>query len=826
MKRFVFLALALFLSLLSCKKEDAKEGGRGSKVVPVGNRYQITASVQSLSTKAAPKQDSYQVVWQSGDQIGLVDPDGVVTPATLDESSAGSASGSFSYYASEPVSVQYAFYPYTGNETLRGTVLSHSLPVSQALAREGMMTDSRGILMTAKPSGGVLCFTNACAIVEFRIKGPSCTLRQMTLTNGRAMAGKGTIDLSDDRPVFSCNSTVKELTVELGELAVSPSSTSSVYVILPEDDYDDLGLKFMGVGTDGVTSVSFNYPVTDIISLTAGHIRPLVLTLEEDTPSLYGQVLCEGNPVPGVVVSDGHLLTRTDESGNWQLASNKKEGLVYISIPSGYTVDAGYGAIPEFWRATRHSASTLERIDFQLQHQENQENHRVYLLGDMHGMYKNNAPAQFDWFASNLNAQVAKTTIPQVGIQLGDNTWDYIWYDSATPFRMSDYLEWSKDFEIPVFNCMGNHDGDMYLTDDWQYGRDFREHFGPTYYSFNMGKVHYVVLDNVITHNDGSGMSGRHYNFGHSADQLAWLKADLSFVPATTPVVVFYHIPMLNRRGTAANSSSGDMNLADFIAPFSSFSDVRYYAAHTHNLYSASATVSGKKVTEQNVHAVCADFWISGGEDSRLLIGRDGTPAGFRVLDVNGTSFKDVFHPTGRENYLFRAYDRNNIYLTADEFVPEAGPNHKAAWQNILGEFASRSSANYVYIYTWDWKDDWQLSVTENGNRLSATVISATDPIYMISRTVINRCNKPDSGSYSLDMAPMEVTKVFRVKASSANSTLIIRMTDSYGNSRTEVMKRPKDFSLAVYAAEGFPSAGPVTEFFTPNFDYDEAMDL
>ena len=54
-----------------------------------------------------------------------------------------------------------------------------------------------------------------------------------------------------------------------------------------------------------------------------------------------------------------------------------------------------------------------------------------------------------------------------------------------------------------IFNIMGNHDNDPYCAGDWIAENKFREVVGPTYYSFNLGSIHYVVLDNVEYINTG-----------------------------------------------------------------------------------------------------------------------------------------------------------------------------------------------------------------------------------------------------------------------------------------------------------------------------------
>jgi Calcineurin-like phosphoesterase len=65
----------------------------------------------------------------------------------------------------------------------------------------------------------------------------------------------------------------------------------------------------------------------------------------------------------------------------------------------------------------------------------------------------------------------------------------------------------------------------------------YRHYFGPDYYSFTYGGVHFVGL-NTVDYDD------QHY-YGHvDSAQLAWLERDLAVVPPDVPVVTFDHIPL------------------------------------------------------------------------------------------------------------------------------------------------------------------------------------------------------------------------------------------------------------------------------------------
>ena len=46
--------------------------------------------------------------------------------------------------------------------------------------------------------------------------------------------------------------------------------------------------------------------------------------------------------VPNVLVSDGFSIVQTDENGEYAFESDKKSGIVYISMPSGYMMYENY----------------------------------------------------------------------------------------------------------------------------------------------------------------------------------------------------------------------------------------------------------------------------------------------------------------------------------------------------------------------------------------------------------------------------------------------------------------------------------------------------
>jgi len=99
-------------------------------------------------------------------------------------------------------------------------------------------------------------------------------------------------------------------------------------------------------------------------------------------------------------------------------------------------------------------------------------------------------------------------------------------------------------FHTPVVTIPGNHenfgierDSSHVSASNPLYGRAMYHHyFGPDYYSFTRGGIHFIGLNTV-------DIDDQHY-YGHvDSLQLAWLERDLALVPAAMPVVTFDHIP-------------------------------------------------------------------------------------------------------------------------------------------------------------------------------------------------------------------------------------------------------------------------------------------
>lgn len=267
--------------------------------------------------------------------------------------------------------------------------------------------------------------------------------------------------------------------------------------------------------------------------------------------TVYGRVIDHtGKPIAGVSVSDGVFVTATDDEGRYYLSSLKQRGYVFITVPAGYRA-AVNRTIPQFFRRLSGSPQTYEQRSFVLAPEAN-ERHRMIVFTDTHLANRTNDIHQFEnGFKADLRKQIAQAKAEGVSLYamaLGDLTWDEYWYKNS--YQPSHYVRQMADLDIPIYNIPGNHDNDPYVADDFESENPWRENLGPTYYSFDIGDIHYIQLDNTLFTNTGGaqGTVGKlDYTEGLTADQLRWLEADLQRVPAGKTVFVGMHIQFTNR---------------------------------------------------------------------------------------------------------------------------------------------------------------------------------------------------------------------------------------------------------------------------------------
>jgi 3',5'-cyclic AMP phosphodiesterase CpdA len=127
------------------------------------------------------------------------------------------------------------------------------------------------------------------------------------------------------------------------------------------------------------------------------------------------------------------------------------------------------------------------------------------------------------------------------------------------------YTDMLKEFNMPVFNTMGNHEVFGWYassgvdTAHAEYGKQmFEKRIGPRYQRVDRNSWIFFILDSVVK--DGKGG----YEGGVDTEQIQWLKEQLATIPPETPIVISLHIPLLTTeaqilRGATAPNEPGEV---------------------------------------------------------------------------------------------------------------------------------------------------------------------------------------------------------------------------------------------------------------------------
>ena len=126
------------------------------------------------------------------------------------------------------------------------------------------------------------------------------------------------------------------------------------------------------------------------------------------------------------------------------------------------------------------------------------------------------------------------------------------------------YDEVAKEFQMPVYNTLGNHEVFAYYPESGAdtthpfYGdRLYEARLGERYYAIDHKGWRFYFLDSVEEREERGGY------FGFvDREQLKWLKKELAGVDTTTPLVLTLHIPLVTvqtqlRQGSTTPNSQG-----------------------------------------------------------------------------------------------------------------------------------------------------------------------------------------------------------------------------------------------------------------------------
>ena len=205
----------------------------------------------------------------------------------------------------------------------------------------------------------------------------------------------------------------------------------------------------------------------------------------------------------------------------------------------------------------------------------------------------------------------------------------------------------------PVRVAPGNHDQDYDAVDDAHALDTFRDQFGPSYFSYDVGKTHFVVLDSIEYEGQANN---RKYRERITDEQLTWLANDLKNVPKNAQVVIATHAPILTHKEVVVD------NAKEFYDVIADYPNAVTVGGHTHtqeNLLAgqtrkewAAAGIEKLSHTQLVAGAVSGD-WYSGGLNADGLpysFTQDASEPGVLTLEFDGASRSERYTVRGESD--------------------------------------------------------------------------------------------------------------------------------------------------------------------------------
>ena len=465
----------------------------------------------------------------------------------------------------------------------------------------------------------------------------------------------------------------------------------------------------------------------------------------------------EGEPgLPGVGVSNQREVVTTDAQGRWTLPCDD-DTIFFVIKPRGWAPPVDENQLPQFYYIHKPEGSPRnfrypgveptgplpESIDFPLSPSEEPDRFQAIFFGDP----QPSNLQQIDYIAHDVIAELVGTDA-KFGVTLGDILFDKL--DLFAPSNANVAL-----IGIPWYNVVGNHDINFDSPTDAHSDETFHRHFGPNYYSFDYGAVHFLVLDDVEwSHNRPNGKRG--YIGGLNEEQLAFVKNDLSLVPEEKLIMLMMHIPL-----TGVENRTELYRLIEKRPYTLSISGHTHW--HAHQYITKADGWQGAEPHHHIVNVTVSGTWWKGEKDEQGIphaTMRDGAPNGYSLITFDGTNhtldFKAARQPADYQMNIF---------------APSAIPSGDAA-----------KSAVYVNVFNGSEKSKVTMRLGEEGKPIVLEKVSEEDPYYVAVREREIQARPEARNHLNQPVKSTHLWKGMLPKNPTPGSHLIrIEATDAYG---------------------------------------------
>lgn len=347
----------------------------------------------------------------------------------------------------------------------------------------------------------------------------------------------------------------------------------------------------------------------------------------------------KGKGIENVVVNDGVHFVTTDKNGNWTFDTDTLfSKFVSISTPSEYELPQKKG-LAQFYKPMREVSESQDNRFVLARRKKASDTFSYLAISDPQVLneeemnrWRNETVKDMKHVADSLGK-----SREVIGMTLGD-----LVFDNMPLYQ--EYVKSCQSLGFTMFQTIGNHDFDKAYQDlhNMRIGAPvyaehyYNRYFGPTDYSFNIGKIHVITMKNI------NYVGHKKYLESVTDAQLAWLEKDLSYVPKGTTVFINMHAAGWNKYNNSGNFK-GAADVARLLKDY----QVHFFCGHTHYFQNI---VVNPTFYQHNIGAACGSWWAG---DLSVC----GAPNGYLVVDVNGNDVKWHFKPTkGSFSQQFSVY--------------------------------------------------------------------------------------------------------------------------------------------------------------------------
>ena len=389
---------------------------------------------------------------------------------------------------------------------------------------------------------------------------------------------------------------------------------------------------------------------------------------------MKGTVSCGGKGMQGVVVSDGLNCVKTDANGVFTLAGHEKAHFVTVSIPAGYRPKVRHYLKIEDGKT---------QYDFELLPWPRSAGDTIRFI-----QFSDTEQASGSLIWAENGRDYANAVGAAAIIHSGD-----ICYRNGLKYHAENVNP--DKLGMPIYYAIGNHD--LLKDDPAGFGeKTFEELFGPTYYSWNAGKLHVVFLP--IPYGDAKT--------GYKTAEVArWLKNDLEMKDPEQALIMVTHF---------VNGVDGDLIYGggtDCPVDMSQYGLICIIYGHHHDwMYSTY---------KNGAVSVCTPPPGRGGIDF--------SSGSFPVYTFEKKKLVDVERRFAKIDHLFLFSTQSNIEQFGNEILVNAYDSTSPV-KSITAQFFDREKAigekNLQRKSHWTWGID-KSEVPQEATKLTVTATFA-----------------------------------------------------------------------------------------------------